>query len=216
MTKVIRIDIHQPDPVLIQEAASILREGGVVAYPTETFYALGADGLLEKAIQRLFEIKGRNFSNPIALIGGDDKDLSLITDDIPDAARPLMTAFWPGPLTLIFQASRLVQPRLTAGTGKIGIRISSHAIARGLATALRHPITATSANISGNPECTTAQEVSDRIGPLVDLIIDGGQTRGGKGSTMLDVTTFPPVVLREGAIAESHITEILGSIEFRS
>lgn len=209
MSKIIYIDPLQPDPSHMDIAVAILRRGGIIAYPTETFYALGADILLETTILRLFEIKGRNFNNPIALIGGDEGDLPMITDDIPEAARPLITAFWPGPLTLIFQASQQVQPRLTAGTGKIGIRVSNHPIARGLATSLGHPITATSANLSGDPECTTAQEVSDQIGSLVDLIIDGGQTHGGKGSTMLDVTALPPVILREGAISTKNISSIL-------
>ncbi|MDQ5984961.1 MAG: Threonylcarbamoyl-AMP synthase [Syntrophus sp. SKADARSKE-3] len=211
MPEIININPLQPDPSIMETAVYVLKQGGIIAYPTETFYALGADALLEKAVLRLFEIKGRDFNNPIALIGSGEQDLPLITDNIPEAARSLIAAFWPGPLTLIFQASKRVLPRLTAGTGKIGMRVSNHPIARGLAAYLGHPVTATSANLSGNPECTTAQEVSNQIGPLVDLIIDGGQTQGGKGSTMLDVTVLPPVILREGALSQKNISSIIAT-----
>ena len=122
-----------------------------------------------------------------------------------------MQAFWPGPLTLLFSASPRISPRLTAGTGKIGIRISSHPIAAGLAMRLGGPITATSANLSGASECNAASEVLANLGDRVDLVIDGGATPGGKGSTLLDITADPPVCLREGAITRLNIQETLKS-----
>jgi L-threonylcarbamoyladenylate synthase len=170
-----------------------------------------ADGLHEGAIARIFSIKGRAFNHPIALIGGNDKDLALITDDIPENAAPLMKAFWPGPLTLVFQASRHVSVRLTAGTGKIGIRISGNAIAQALAETLGRPLTATSANLSGGGECISCREVWEQLGSYVDAIIDGGDTPGGMGSTILDVTTAPPAIIREGMITEATIRHILSS-----
>lgn len=202
----IKIDARQPEPALIGQAAAILKKGGVIAYPTETFYALGADASNAQAIARIFEIKGRSFKSPIALIAGSENDLAQITDQIPDGARILMSVHWPGPLTLVFAA--ITSPTaslLSAGTGKIGVRISSHPIAQALAHGLGVPITATSANRSGQKECITAGEVAAEIGPFLDMIIDGGPTPGGKGSTFLDVTQDPPYMLREGAISRKDL-----------
>jgi len=207
MTEIISIDPGNPSSLLIERAVAILRQGGVVAFPTETFYGLAVDATNEKAVDRIFEIKGRSFNNPIALIISKDDDLVLITDNITEAAKVLMAAFWPGPLTLVFKASLSVSPRLTAGTGKIGARISSHPIAHALAAGLGRPITATSANLSGARECTTAAAVKDQITSDLVTIIDGGATSGGKGSTILDITSHPPIVLREGSISWKMITE---------
>jgi len=209
MPDIIRIDPCNPDSPEIHTAVHILRDGGVIAYPTETFYALGADCFQEKALVRIFQIKGRAFQNPVALIGGRAEDLDLIANGIPEGAMKLMRAFWPGPLTLLFPAAERLSLRLTAGTGKIGIRISSHPVARALAQALGHPLTATSANRSGQGECVRAAEVIQQIGDHLDLVINGGMTAGGNGSTIVDATTDPPEILREGAIAVSAIQHIL-------
>ena len=208
MMIIITIDPLDIAPSSIEKAVIILKAGGVIAFPTETFYGLAADATNEKAVDRIFEIKGRSFNNPVALIISEEDDLHLITDNIPEAAKKLMAAFWPGPLTLVFKASPSVSPRLTAGTGKIGVRISSHPIAHALASGLGRPITATSANLSGSPECTTAQEVFSQIGPHLGALIDGGDTPSGKGSTFLDVTSDPPAILREGMIPEALIKSI--------
>lgn len=197
---IISIDPHNIAPSSIEKAITILEAGGVVAFPTETFYGLAADATNEKAVDRIFEIKGRSFNNPIALIISKENDLDLLADNIPEEAKKLMAAFWPGPLTLVFKASPSVSPRLTAGTGKIGIRISSHPIAHALAAGLGRPITATSANLSGGRECTTAEEVRGQMANAQLTVIDGGPTLGGRGSTFLDVTVDPLVLLREGAI----------------
>lgn len=197
---IIPIDPHNIAPSGIEKAVSILKAGGVVAFPTETFYGLAADAANEGAVDRIFGIKGRSFNNPIALIISKEDDLDLLTDNIPEEAKTLMAAFWPGPLTLVFKASPSVSPRLTAGTGKIGVRISSNPIAQVLAAGLGRPITATSANLSGGRECTTAEEVRGQMANRQLIIIDGGLTPGGRGSTFLDVTVDPPALLREGAI----------------
>ena len=207
MPDIISIDPLDIAPSSIEKAVTILKAGGIVAFPTETFYGLAADAMNEKAVDRIFEIKGRSFNNPIALIISKEYDLHLITDNIPEAAKKLMAAFWPGPLTLVFKASPSVSPRLTAGTGKIGVRISSNPIAHSLAAGLGRPITATSANLSGARECTTAAAVKDQITSDLVTIIDGGATSGGKGSTILDITSHPPIVLREGSISWKMITE---------
>ena len=207
MPYIISIDpLHIP-PSSIEKAVTILKAGGVVAFPTETFYGLAADATNEKAVDRIFEIKGRSFNNPIALIISKEDGLDLLTDNIPESAKKLMAAFWPGPLTLVFKASPSVSPRLTAGAGKIGVRISSHPIAHALAAGLGRPITATSANLSGARECITVQDVLLQIGPSLAASIDGGATPGGKGSTIIDVTLHPFALLREGAISWKTIIE---------
>jgi L-threonylcarbamoyladenylate synthase len=209
MREILNIDSQRPDDSMIAEASSILRSGGVVAYPTETFYGLGADGQNEEAIKKIFLIKGRNFKNPISVIVGNVNDVRGLVDEVPEIALHLMERFWPGALTIIFKASPDISDHLTAGTGKIGIRLSSHPIATALARKLGHPITATSANFSGNNECTSADEVIQGIGDQVDAVIDGGQTPGGLGSTIIDVTTDPPAILREGVIPKYKISESL-------
>lgn len=201
----IYINPHDIAPSSIEKAVAILKAGGVVAFPTETFYGLAADAMNEKALDRVFEIKGRSFNNPIALIISKENDLDLLTDYVPEEAKTLMTVFWPGPLTLVFKASPSVSPLLTAGTGKIGVRISSHPIAQALAAGMGRPVTATSANLSGERECTTAEEVKGQVANVRLTVIDGGPTPGGRGSTFLDVTADPPALLREGAIHAAAI-----------
>lgn len=194
---------------IISKAVEILADGGVIAYPTETFYGLGADATNEKAIEKIFSIKGRDFKNPISLIIGSSDDIYPLVKDVPERAKKLITAFWPGALTIVFSASEKVSPMLTAGTGKIGLRISSHTIANAIAQKLKKPLTATSANFSGAPECSLASEVIKQIGNKVDAILDWGKTHGGKSSTVIDVTCNPPRILREGAISKQAIEKYI-------
>ena len=214
MTILLTIDPRNPEPEKIAAAVAILKDGGVVAYPTETFYALGAAANNENAVEKIFNIKGRAFNNPLAVIVAGENDLLPLVAEIPNGARILMKRFWPGPLTMVFGAAPAVSPRLTAGTGKIGIRISSHPIAALLARELGAPLTATSANLSGEPENATAAGVMTSLDSLPDAIIDGGETPGAPGSTILDVTVFPPRILREGAISGKLIDSALASKSF--
>ena len=200
MASILKIDPANPESDLIAQAVVILKDGGVIAYPTETFYGLGVDATNVKAVERLFGVKGRDFKNPIPVVIGNIAILDQICTDIPPPAQELIDRHWPGPLTLVFSAAPSLSNRLTAGTGKIGVRVSSHPIARLLSGQLGGPLTSTSANRSGQKECVTAQEVMEKIGDDLDLIIDGGATPGGKGSTILDITQDPPVVLRAGLI----------------
>jgi L-threonylcarbamoyladenylate synthase len=209
MTLLLKIDPRKPDGEKLQEAVRILREGGVVAFPTETFYGLGADARNESAVEKIFRIKGRNFRNPVSVIVAKERELPALVHEIPVPAQILMKAFWPGPLTLVFGASSAVLPRLTANTGKIGIRVSSHPVAMLLAAGLEGPLTATSANPSGAPECSSADEVIRALGDLPDAVIESGHTPGGSGSTILDITVSPPRMLREGAIPEDLIRDAL-------
>ena len=213
MTLCLKIDPGKPDEEKLAEAVRVLREGGVVAFPTETFYGLGADARNEAAVEKIFRIKGRNFRNPLSVIVANDREVIPLVEEIPATATILMQTFWPGPLTLIFRAAPSVSSRLTGGTGKIGIRVSSHPIARFLAAGLAGPLTATSANPSGGPECSSADAVIRVLGDLPDAVIDGGETPGGAGSTILDVTLFPPRILREGAIPRNLILNALPPTE---
>jgi L-threonylcarbamoyladenylate synthase len=205
MTKILKIDPNHPEEKIIAETVSILRRGGIIVYPTETFYGLGVDGENEQAIEKIFHVKGRAFRNPIALIIGDETQLNDLITEFPAVGHLLADKLWPGPLTLVMKASAKVSPRLTAGSGKIGIRISSHPLAKTLAMTFSRAITATSANLSGAPECNTVQQVLEQLGDSIDAIIDGGMTPGGEGSTFLDITTEPPTLLRKGVVPESII-----------
>jgi L-threonylcarbamoyladenylate synthase len=213
MPQVIEINPFHPQDALIRQAVEALKAGSVVAFPTETFYGLAVDAVNDAAIGQIFRVKGRSFSNPIALIAGSQNDFGDFTSERSDVARRLMQAFWPGPLTLLFAATPRVSPRLTAGTGKIGVRISSHPIANALAKGLGGPITATSANLAGGPECRTAAEVLASLGDHIDLMLDGGITPGGRGSTIIDVTTDPPACLRDGAVSAALIFQAINNMK---
>jgi L-threonylcarbamoyladenylate synthase len=205
MSEILKPNKDNSEEKILARALAILISGGIIAYPTETFYGLGADATNEKAIEKIFAVKGRNFKNPVSLIIGQADDIYPLVQDIPESAHKLMASFWPGALTIVFQASNKISPLLTAGSGKIGLRVSSHPIARGIVQKLKRPLTATSANLSGAPECTQASEVAEQIGDIIDAIVDLGDTPGMKGSTIIDVTFYPPVILREGAISRKTI-----------
>jgi len=205
MPEILKVSDKYSEETILTRAAEILAGGGVIAYPTETFYGLGADATNEKAIEKIFAVKGRNFKNPISLIIGQTEDIYPLVQDVPEIAQKLMAAFWPGALTIIFSAADKISPLLTVGSGKIGLRVSSHPGAQGIVQKLKRPLTATSANLSGAPECTRASEVAEQIGDKIDAIIDLGNTPGTKGSTIIDVTCTPPVILREGAISRKTI-----------
>ena len=193
----------------LKRAADVINAGGVVAFPTESFYGLAVRASDEKAIQRLFGIKKRKSGQPILILIPSVEDLDRYAMYIPEIARQLIKRFWPGGLTLVFEAKPNLSHLLTAGTGKIGLRLSSHPVATALARAVGVPITGTSANISGHPACLSAEAVFRSLGKSVDLILDGGETKGGKGSTIVDVTVDPPIVLREGMVNQQALDDCL-------
>jgi L-threonylcarbamoyladenylate synthase len=184
----------------VTEAARVLKSGGLVAYPTESFYGLAADADNETAILHLFRVKKRGVGEPVLLLLPSPDALKRYATNVPKTAKRLMDAFWPGGLTLVLEAQENVSTLLTAGTGKIGIRLSSHPVAMALAKAMGSAITGTSANISGEPPENTSRGVEQALGKRVGQILDGGETPGQKPSTVLDVTTWPHTVLREGLI----------------
>ncbi len=211
MTQIIRIDPQQPSPQSLISAVEILRAGGVVVYPTETFYGLGVDALNQKAIKKVFTIKGRSFAQPLLILIPEQDYLPRYVTEVSEKARRLMEHFWPGPLTMVFSASPQLPSILTAGTKKIAIRISPHPIARALTSAFAGPLTSTSANISGEQSPATAKEVFSHLGGMIDLIIDGGKTPGQMPSTIVDVTFSPPQLVREGVVPFSEILTFLES-----
>jgi L-threonylcarbamoyladenylate synthase len=212
MPLILKIDPQNPDGRAMAEAIGILKSGGVIAFPTETFYGIGADAGNEKAVERIFLIKGRDFKNPIPVIIGNITDIEKLVSTVPVTGRRLMEKYWPGPLTLVFRASAEVSSKVTAGTGKIGIRLSSNILATELAKGLSGALTATSANLSGQRESSSALEVVENLGELVDAVIDGGRTPGEQGSTIVDVTVDPAVILREGVIPSGKIFGSLGKV----
>jgi L-threonylcarbamoyladenylate synthase len=185
---------------VLREAAGVLSSGGLVAFPTETFYGLGAHALDLAAVRRIFEGKGRPEAKPLLVLVDSIKMAESLAEDISDAARDLMAKYWPGPLTLVFKAVAAVPKELVAGSGTIGMRISRHPVAFELVRAAGFPITAPSANLSGAEPPTTAAEVRRAFDGKIELILDGGATTGGLPSTILDVTVTPPRLIRRGAL----------------
>jgi len=210
MPELIRIDPLSPDQAALDRVIEILKSGQVVAYSTETFYGLGADAGNAAAVDRIFDIKGRDQSNPIPLIIGCIDMMNKLVLNIPENAARLIEKFWPGPLTLVFIATTAVNPVLTGGTGKIGIRLSSHPLARRLSEGISGPLTATSANLSGAGECVTAHDVIGALNERIGFVVDGGETPGGKGSTVIDITLDQPKILRHGAVPAEAIECTLG------
>jgi L-threonylcarbamoyladenylate synthase len=189
----------------IEKASQKILEGGVVAFPTETFYGLGADALELKALRKIFQIKEREENKPLLLLVADRTWLPGLVKKIPPVAEQLIERFWPGPLTLVFEASPNLPSILTAHTGQIGLRISSHPVAQALVQAVGRAITATSANVTGQPSASLASEVFQTLGKQVDAILDGGKTAGGLGSTVLDVSGVLPKILRQGAVSRTEL-----------
>jgi L-threonylcarbamoyladenylate synthase len=199
-TAVVRVDPVAPDERVVREAADVLRRGGLVAFPTETFYGLGAAALDAAAVRRVFEVKGRPSSMPLLVLVDSAARLRHVTMEVPERARALMDRHWPGALTLVFRAAPQLPAELTAGTGTVGVRVPNHRVARALVSQLGLPVTAPSANPTGGDPPTTADGVLAYFRDVLDLVLDGGPTPGGAPSTVVDVTVDPPRVLRQGAV----------------
>ncbi|WP_447962995.1 L-threonylcarbamoyladenylate synthase [Nitrospira sp. Ecomares 2.1] len=196
-----------PSPQQIHHLAQCLQDGGVVAVPTDSFYALAASPFNEMALERLMHIKGERNHKPFPVLVGDPSQLDWLTEVIPDVARILMKEFWPGLLTLIFQARSTLSPILTGGQGTIGIRQPNDPRVCELMTHIG-PLTGTSANRSGQPPAESVGDVMEQLGSVVDVIVDGGPTPGGQPSTVLQVVPEARI-LREGAISRLKLQEVL-------
>ena len=201
MTRVVAVDSEAPSREALDVAAAILSSGGLVAFPTESFYGLGADALDPRALARVFAVKGRPESKPLLVLVDSVAMVEDVVSEVPAGARALMARHWPGALTLVLKAAAHVPEKLTAGTGTIGVRMPGHPVALALVRAARLAVTAPSANPSGAEPPTTALAVRRHFEGAVDLILDGGPTAGGAGSTIADCTVWPPRVLRRGPVA---------------
>jgi L-threonylcarbamoyladenylate synthase len=208
--RVIRIDPDHPAPQTIHQAAALIQNQGVVVFPTQGLYGLAADARNSSAIKKIFHIKHRPETNPLLILIHSPTDLEELVTHIPDAAHRLMQAFWPGGLTLVLEAAPRVSDLLTAGTGKIGVRIPSHPVARALVKAAGRPITGTSANRSGAPGCSQIKDLPQDLIRAADLVLDAGPLKGGTGSTILDIVCDPPRVIRQGRIPFDSIRQVLG------
>lgn len=204
-----KINPEKPDPDIIQDAADIIRKGGVIAFPTRCLYGIGADAFNAEAVDRIFKIKQRPTEKPILVLIDDPQRLEQLVTRISDNARDIMKRFWPGKVTLIFEAAAGVPDYLTAGTGKIGIRLAAHPVAAALARAIQGPITGTSANLSGRPGCHQIEDLPPAVTNQLDLVLDAGPLHGGTGSTVVDVTGEVPQVLRVGVVLEKDVLATL-------
>jgi L-threonylcarbamoyladenylate synthase len=207
--RVCAVDPLHPDAAAIAWAASCITRGGLVVFPTETFYGLGGDPWHAAAVERIFVIKVRDLRKPLPLIAADDAAVRQIAANWPGVADLLARAFWPGPLTLVLAASPLLPPALHAHTGKIAVRVSSHAVARELAASVGGLLVATSANLSGHPPCRHPDELGGKLLSQVDRVLHAGPTVGGQPSTLVDVTVHPPQLVRAGAIGWERIEAVL-------
>ena len=209
MTKICQTDPLRPDPGAIAAAAAAIRDGGVVVIPTRHLYGLAVDALNVQAIQRVFAMKRRPAVKPLLILLPSRAKLVDLVDTIPEAARRLMDHFWPGRLTLVFKAADMFPALLTGGTGKIGIRLPAHPVCRSLLALQPHPITATSANLSGEKGCHRIADMPSALTAAADLIVDAGPLPPGAGSTVVDVTAAPPRILREGSLGADRIAAVL-------
>lgn len=209
MTRTVKVDPENPEESAIAEAAEILRRGGLVAFPTETVYGLGALALDEVCVRRIFEAKGRPAINPIIVHVSDRESAKRLTTDWTSGAERLANTFWPGPLTLVLRRHASVPDIVAAGGPTVGVRCPANRIALALLNATGQPLAAPSANPSNYLSPTTAAHVLKGLDGKVDLILDGGPTRAGIESTVFDLTVTPPTVLRTGPIAFTQIEKEL-------
>lgn len=211
-TRVIKVNQREPEEELIKEAAELIKAGKLVAFPTETVYGLGANGLDEEAAKRIFLAKGRPQDNPLILHVASMEEVKLLVKAIPKEAELIAEKFWPGPITMIFERSSLVPDVITAGLDTVAIRMPDHKIALSLIKASGVPIAAPSANTSGKPSPTLAQHVIEDLYGKIDMVIDGGATGVGLESTVLDLTGDRPTILRPGGVTLEDLRPIIPNV----
>lgn len=211
-TKVVKVDRDHPDQEKINGAGEILKQGGLVAFPTETVYGLGGDGLNAGSSEKIYAAKGRPSDNPLIIHIADMESLAGIAKEVPKKAVQLAGEYWPGPLTMIFQKNDRVPYETTGGLESVAVRMPSHPVAKALIQAGGGYIAAPSANTSGRPSPTRAEHVEEDLSGRIDMILDGGEVEIGLESTIVDFTSETPVILRPGYISEEMIRQVIGDV----
>jgi len=214
VTKIIKIDPANIDMELLSQAADVIKHGGLVAFPTETVYGLGADTFNSDAVANIFRAKGRPMDNPLISHISDIADLEMFAREIPPSAIKLAEEFWGGPLTLILKKKAGIPDCVTAGLDTVAVRLPSHSIANVLIKLSGTPIAAPSANLSGSPSPTTATHCIQDLDGRVDMIIDGGSSMIGIESTVIDLSTEVPVILRPGMISPEDMRSVIGEVVY--
>jgi L-threonylcarbamoyladenylate synthase len=208
-TEIISVNQKKIKEAELIPAAKAIQSGRVVAFPTDTFYGLGADPFNLSAVERVYQIKGRPRTKPLLLLIDNIDDVTLLTADQPESFYEVAKKFWPGPLTIVMRASDRLPLKVTGGTGNIGLRLPKSDLARALIRAAGVPLTATSANLSTLPSCTTASQVLGQIGGRVDVLIDGGTVAARKPSTVVDMTGPSVRIIREGVVSATKLKKWL-------
>jgi L-threonylcarbamoyladenylate synthase len=211
-TEIIKFSIEHPDASQIHHAVELLRAGGLVAFPTETVYGLGADALNSEAVQKVFAAKGRPSDNPLIVHIASLENVQQFAEAISEKGQKLARRFWPGPLTLVLQRKKNVPDIVTAGLDTVAVRVPDHPVTLELLKQFRGGIVGPSANISGKPSPTSAEHVYNDLNGKIDLILDAGSTTIGVESTVLDLTIDPPVILRTGGLSREEIEEEIGEV----
>ena len=213
-TKIVKVDPENIEYEIIKQASKIINRGGIVVFPTETVYGIGADALNDEAVSKIFEAKGRPQDNPLIVHIAEYDELYDLVLEIPDKAMKLAQNFWPGPLTMILYKKNVLSDKISAGLETAAIRLPSNKIALALIKESKKPIAAPSANTSGKPSPTEASHVIEDLIGKVDMIIDGGSTYIGLESTVVDMTSDVPMILRPGGITLEDIVNVVGSCEY--
>lgn len=206
---VIRVDPLNPETKAIETAGKILGNRGIVIFPAACMYGVAACSLDDRAVEKVYQLKQRPKNKPVLILVHSPADLPSLVRSVPGPAEKLMRTFWPGKLTLVFNAKKSISPLLTAGTGKIGIRQPAHPVARALCNTVDFPVTGTSANLSGSPSCITIPRLPGPVAAGADLILDAGRLKGGTGSSIVDVTTTPVTIIRQGRVSAARIFDAL-------
>lgn len=211
-TEIIKVDAGNPDIEVIRYAAEILNSGGLVAFPTETVYGLGADVFNETAVRKVFEVKNRPVDNPLIVHVSDYQQLADLSVNFPEVGKALTKEFWPGPLTLVIKCSQKIPKIVTGGLDTVAVRMPLNKVTLELIKCLRKPIVGPSANLSGRPSPTSAEHVFEDLSGKIELILDAGNTKIGLESTVIDITTQPPLVLRDGGLTREEIEMVIGDL----
>lgn len=212
-TQIFKVDSDNIDNTIIDKAADIIKSGGLVAFPTETVYGLGGDGLNPEASMKIYAAKGRPSDNPLILHISDISQLSTLVSEIPENAKRLASEFWPGPLTMILKKSNIVPKETSGGLDTVAIRFPENRVAQALITSSGTPIAAPSANTSGRPSPTRASHVEFDLSGKIDMIIDGGACEFGLESTIVDLSGEVPCLLRPGSITLEMLRDVLGRVD---